>query len=92
MAILTERASYASLTLLEDFQVHVRIDRVIFSDENEIARIHHRVVLQPGDDIPENTPDKFKVLLLMLWTQDVIDEYKRKKEIDEIIIGGEITR
>lgn len=76
--MLKKQVSYDhSITELGNIQVR-QITRIIENDK-EIGKAYHRHVLSPGDDV-ENQDERSKKIAEVIWTAEVIAEYKTKIE------------
>ena len=68
------------VTILEDGQIQVREDRVIFDKDVELTRLHHRHVMEPGEDTSWCLSDRAKRIAAMEWTPEVISAYRQRKQ------------
>ena len=55
--------------------IQVRVTTVIEEDGVELARTHHRHVVNPGDDISGEV-DEVQAIAGVLWTPEVIAAYQ----------------
>ena len=69
------------ISILEDGQIQVREDRVIFDNDVEITRLHHRHVIEPGQDLTSERSDRARRIAAMEWTPEVINTYIEKKNL-----------
>lgn len=67
------------MEILEDGQIQIRKITVILRDGIEIAHNYHRHVLEPGQDTAKEA-DRVKAVAATVWTKEVVDEFKAKKE------------
>ena len=67
------------ISILEDGQIQVREDRVIFDNDVEITRLHHRHVIEPGQDLTSEPSDRARRIATMEWTPEVVKNYTEKK-------------
>lgn len=74
------------IEILEDSQLQVREDTVILEDDKEIARLFRRYTLEPGDDVRDKDK-RIQDISTVVWTSEVIDEFKRKKQLPPITVG-----
>ena len=74
MALL-EKVFVDSINVTELNVIEVRIASAIFKDDQEISRNFHRHSLAPIDDITNEDP-KVKAIANVIWTKEVIDNYK----------------
>ena len=72
---LTEKQIIGSRDVLEDGQIQVRQDTVIYKDDVEISRTYHRYVLVPGDSLVNQDPSVQRIALAE-HTPAVITAYK----------------
>lgn len=74
------------MEVLEDGRLQVCKVTHIMRDGNEIARQLHRYILEPGQDTTQEA-DRVKMVAATVWTKDVVDEFKAKKEasINELV-------
>jgi len=77
---ITERTTFASLTILEDGQILVRRARIILDADGvtEINRVFHRVVLEPGQKV-STYPARIRKLCAFVWTPTVVTAYATRK-------------
>lgn len=61
--------------ILPNQVIQVRTTTVVEEDGVELARNHHRHVVNPGDDV-SNEPQEVQAIAAALWTQEVIDAYQ----------------
>lgn len=82
---LTKTNVIGIITILEDGQIQLREDTIILDNDIEIMRLYHRRVLEP--DVVNNEIDsRLKEITTVVWTKEVIENYKRKKE-EKLILG-----
>lgn len=86
--MITKKLVTGAITVLEDGQLQLREDTIILDDDKEITRLFHRRVLEPGNDV-SNEDKKIKAISQIVWTPEVIDEFKRKKS-ETILLDGVI--
>lgn len=55
--------------------IQVREVTIITEDDDEIARTYHRWSFNPGDDV-SSMPQEVKNIAAVVWTEEVIDNYK----------------
>lgn len=70
------------IDVMRDGSLHVRRADLIMEDEVEIAKTYHRNVLNPGDDLSEQD-ERVSVVANVVWTPEVIKEYKDRIARDE---------
>jgi hypothetical protein len=58
--------------------IQLRRTRVIMDETGEIARRHHRMLLEPGQDI-STLPLKVRQVAQVIWTPAVITAWQAKK-------------
>jgi len=80
---LSEISKVDSITINEEGVVMYRIANQIFKDEVKIAESFHRVSLIPGQDISDQ-PERVAAICNTVWTQEVIDAYNLKHNLDNI--------
>ena len=66
--------------ILEDGQIQLREDTIYEEEGIELFRKHHRRVLSPGDIVTSETR-RIQDICGVIWTQEVIDEFKRKQAV-----------
>ncbi len=74
---LTEKTIIDLVEVLESNVLQVREATIIERDGVEISRTFYRSTATPGDDI-NNLSGKVKAIAEVLWTDEVINEYKEK--------------
>lgn len=77
--MLTENRVVGKIEVLEDETIQIREDRVILDDGREIARIHQVRALIPGSNVDREDP-RVRRIAQLLWTNDVIDAVRIKKQ------------
>ncbi len=77
------------LEILEDGQFQVREDTVIERDGVEVARLFHRRVLAPTEqsNVPLDEHPQIRAVSAIVWTPEVIAEYRRRRAA-QVPIGG----
>ena len=78
-----EKIGY-TMEVLEDGQIQVRKITRVLKDGVEIAQQYHRHVLEPGQDTTKEA-DRVKAVAATVWTKEVVDEFKAKKEANELV-------
>ena len=73
-----EKIGY-TMEVLEDGQIQVRKITRVLKDGIEIAHNYHRHVIEPGQDTAKEA-DRVKAVATAVWTKEVVDEFKAKKE------------
>jgi len=76
--VYTEGISY-QVEVLEDGQIQVREATRVYKDGKEISKTYHRHVLAPEADLT-NEVKKVKDIAEVVWNEEVIAEYKAKKD------------
>ena len=76
--VYTEGISY-QVEVLEDGQLQVRKATRVYKDGVEIGKTYHRHVLAPEADLT-NEVKKVKDIAEVVWNEEVIKEYKAKKD------------
>ena len=71
---ITKRFEYKE-EILPNQVIQIRTTTVLEEDGVELARTHHRHVVNPGDDV-SNEIDDVKAIAGALWTGEVIDAYQ----------------
>ena len=74
---LTEKTIIDLIEILETNVIQIREATIIERDGVEISRTFHRSTATPGDDT-NNLSGKVKDIAEVLWTPEVINEYKEK--------------
>lgn len=68
-----------STTVLVDGQLQVRTVTVILRDDEEISRMYHRKVLEPGDDLTTEDPTVVAIAQAV-WTPEVIAAWEAQAQ------------
>lgn len=76
---LGEQTRVDNIEITELNIIHVRTVTIIERDGVEISRSNHRHLIAPGQDYSNEDP-KVKLIASTLWTQEVIEEYKKYEE------------
>ena len=77
---LTEKTEIGKIEIVGEFNfVQVREDNVIYRDDEEISRAHHRYVVAPGQDHTQLDP-KVRAVCEVVHTQEVIQAYQQAQE------------
>ena len=61
--------------ILPNQTIQIRTTTVVEEDGVELARNHHRHVVNPGDDVTGEAQE-VQDIAAALWTQEVIDAYQ----------------
>jgi len=77
--MITERKIFGKIEILEDGQIQLREDTIIERDGIELIRIYHRRALEPGMDTSNETDKRLKAIIGVIWTPEMIEEYKKNK-------------
>ena len=77
--MLEKKIVVGKIEVLEDGQIQLRTDTVILEGDVEISRLYHRGVLEPGDSVT-NQDQRVQSVCQVVWTPEVIAEYKRRKD------------
>ena len=72
---LTEKTIVDQIEVLFHNEIQIRTKIIIEKDGNEISHNFHRHVVNPLDDI-SNESDKVKAIAGVLWTDKVKNDYK----------------
>lgn len=87
--MVTKKLVVGKLEILEDGQIQVRkVLRAFDDDGSLIGERFDRSVLEPGQDVSKEekrTQDVAKVV----WTPQVIDDFKKTKKLNKDSIPGE---
>lgn len=77
---MTKNIVIGKIEIDEGSIIYIRKDLIILDDDGtEITRKHLRTSYQPGDDITSE-PQKIQRIANIIWTQQVIDDWKRRTE------------
>ena len=76
--MLTEQTIISAITILEDGQLQIRRSRRILDNGVQIAEQYHRHVLAPGDALAAEDA-RVQAVARVLWTPEVVTEYRRKR-------------
>jgi hypothetical protein len=71
----TEKSIIDRIEILEDGQIQVRRADKVYKDGAEIAKMYHRHVLAPGENLAGQDKRVADVAGL-IWTADVVKTYK----------------
>jgi hypothetical protein len=82
--MLSERKIIDLIELVEMTHIQVREANIIEKDGVVIAKTFHRFMLRPGDDVSLQDP-KIQAIANIIWTEDVIEEYKSLQSPDKYI-------
>jgi len=80
--MLTKVVELGSVEILHDKTMQAREDTVVYEADDkgeivELSRTYNRYVTVPGDDV-SGKPQMIQDLANLLWTPEVIAEYKEK--------------
>jgi hypothetical protein len=79
---LTEAKEFTTATVGEFGHINVRIDAVVYREENEtkveVSRVPHRHVIAPGADLSKEHP-RVQSIAKGAWTSEVVTKYKALK-------------
>ena len=73
---LTEKTIIDKIEIINFVHIQVREANIIEKDGIPVAKSFHRHVLHPGDDISQED-EKIKGIAALLWTPEIIEEYKK---------------
>lgn len=76
---LTERLEYDCITILLNGVMQLRTSRVILDNDVEIARTHHRRVLEPDMPLSDVPAGRVRALCNFVWTPQTIADYQAWK-------------
>jgi hypothetical protein len=79
MAELTKKIEIGLITIMQDQQLQVREDIVVYEGLVELSRTYTRYIASPGDDISEK-PLEVQRLAEFLWTPLVIATYQEAEK------------
>jgi hypothetical protein len=74
---LSESKEFSSATVRESGYVEVRIDTVVRRGDQELARVPHRHVLSPGDDLSSQDP-RVAAIAKAAWTPEVLAAHEER--------------
>lgn len=77
--MITKRLQFGKIEILPDGQIQLREDSIYEEDGKFITSTYHRRVLEPSDTHTETDPRLVEVIKVV-WTKEVIDEFKKAKE------------
>ena len=78
---ITKRLEYQE-EILPNKVIQIRTSTVLEEDGVELARTHHRHVVNPGDDV-SNEIDEVQAIAAALWTGEVIDAYRASVQTED---------
>ena len=78
--MLTEKKIIDLIEIVGSIHIQIREALIIEKDGKQIAKTFHRYVLHPGDDLSEED-EKVKQIANILWTQEIIENYKNSIKI-----------
>jgi hypothetical protein len=87
--MLTEKTIVDKIEIIDSKHIQIREANIIEKDGVIVAKTFYRYVLHPGDDISAED-EKIKGITALLWTPEVIAEYKNSIE-STIIPADSIT-
>ena len=80
--MLTENTVIGKIEVLEDGRIQIREDTVMLRDGVEVARTYHRRAHDPTDTpLPDSEDYRVKAIASVIWTPEVIAEYRRRVAI-----------
>ena len=72
---LQEKTVIEKIEIVGEFNhVHVRVDNIIYKDDEEISRTHTRYVISPLDDF-SNEDEKVKAVCSSVFTAEIKSLY-----------------
>lgn len=74
--MLTEKTIIDKIEIIDSKHIQVREANIIEKDGAPVAKTFNRYVLHPGDDVSQED-EKIKGIAALLWTPEVIEEYKK---------------
>ena len=77
---LKEKTIIDKIEIIENNCIQIRTATIIEKDGVEVTRSFHRHVVTPIEDI-SNEDAKVKAIANAIWTEDVIEQYKKMIEI-----------
>lgn len=90
MGVLARVRVTDKIEILQDGSIQVRWADYITEDGVIISSpIYTRVALGPGDDISKITDQRILDVVALIWTPDVIKDYKDKIAAQEKVVKGE---
>lgn len=72
-----------SIEVLEDGTMQIRQSTKVFEDGKQLGETYHRWCKSPEDDVSEEC-DKVKAIANVVWTDEVIKDYKDKQKEPKI--------
>lgn len=82
---LSEVTKVDQIEIVENGSIQIRTATIIEKDGIELSRTFHRHVVHPNEDI-SNEDEKVQAIAKVVWTDDVIDAYKKLIEKKEDIL------
>jgi hypothetical protein len=84
---LIEKIITDKIEIIENNFIQIRKANIILKDGVEINRSFTRYVLKPGDDV-SNEEQKIKDIANILWTEEIINNYKISLELSLKKLNG----
>jgi len=81
---LTETTTFF-IGIFNDGLIEFRRTRTVYDGTEILAEKHNRVVLEPGQDVTQY-PNKLRQITQVVWTPQVIADYKAAKDANTIRI------
>ncbi len=82
---LSEIIKIDQIEIVETGSIQIRTATIIEKDGVEISRTFHRHVVHPNEDISKED-DKVQAIAKVVWTDEVIEAYKKLIEKKEDIL------
>jgi hypothetical protein len=82
---LIEKQIIDKIEIIENNCIHVRTATIIEKDGIELTRTFHRHVVHPNEDV-SNEDVKVQAITKAIWTEEVIEAYKKLIEKKEDIL------
>ena len=80
---ISEKATIDKIEIFENGLFIIRRARVILdNDGSELIKVFSREPLEPGQDVT-NQPNKIKQLIQIIWTAQVIADYKARQNANQ---------
>lgn len=76
--MIDKQETYSEIQLLESGEIQLRKTTKLVEDGNILSQSHHRLVLNPGDDVSD-LPDHIQDISTIFWTDEMIEAFRDKQ-------------
>lgn len=82
MALISKETLIDQITITENGIILYREVSRIIENDIELSKNYHRASLTPGQDLTD-IPEKVKQICNLVWTEEVINDYKKNIELNK---------